>query len=128
MREIEISREFLNKNAIWIRNDDTYFIEIKSACKELQNETNPSSVAPLVWKWCCTEGERVRKSLHKHWVWLIYSFKPQEIKRVALRIGNIKTQLSRNRIPWAFWCNFQIQNRSYKIASFSLVQIGVKNL
>ena len=65
MWEIKIAHEFLFENAIWIWTDDSFSIEIKRTCKELQNETNPSSVAPFVWKWCSTEGERVRKSSYK---------------------------------------------------------------
>ena len=48
MWEIDIASKFLFENAIWIQNDDSYFIEIQSTCKELQNETNPSSVAQFV--------------------------------------------------------------------------------
>ena len=48
MWEIEIAHEFLFENAIWIWTDDSFSIEIKRTCKELQNETNPSSVALFV--------------------------------------------------------------------------------
>ena len=41
------------------------FVEIKSANKQLQNETNPSSVALFVWKWQSDEGEKVREILSK---------------------------------------------------------------
>ena len=59
MGEIDIALDFCFKNAFGIRNDVRYLIEIKSTCKQLQNETNPSSVAPFVKKWCSTEGETV---------------------------------------------------------------------
>ena len=41
------------------------FVEIKNANKQLQDGTNPSSVALFVWKWQSDEGEKVRENLSK---------------------------------------------------------------
>ena len=65
MGEIDIALDFCFKNAFGICNDVRYFIEIKSTYKELQDETNPSSVALFIWKWKSDEGEKVRENLSK---------------------------------------------------------------
>ena len=42
-----------------------FFIETQSTTKELQNKTNPRSIALLVGKWRSDEGDRVRENPSK---------------------------------------------------------------
>ena len=102
-------------------------LEIISRSKMLQNETNPSSLASSVWKWRSYEGEGLMEYLSNPLnLTILHDFTSFSLG-VKLRIGNIQTSFSKNRISWAFRSNFWIKNpvSNYEIVSFFFVTVGV---
>ena len=55
----------LYENMIWTCFHDTFLYRDTKCYKELQNKTNPRSIALLVWKWRSDEGDRVRENPSK---------------------------------------------------------------
>ena len=77
-----------------------FFIETQSSTKELQNKTNPRSIALLVWKWRSDEGERVRENPSKPSKFCLFTVLSHIVTGVEAinYIRNIWTLFSKNRI------------------------------
>ena len=65
MGEIDIEVKVCMKMWSELASMILFFIETQSTTKELQNKTNPRSIALLVWKWRSDEGDRVRENPSK---------------------------------------------------------------
>ena len=65
MGEIDIEVKVCMKMWSELASMIFFFIETQSTTKELQNKTNPRSIALLVWKWRSDEGDRVRENPSK---------------------------------------------------------------
>ena len=65
MGEIDIEVKVCMKMWSELASMILFFIETQSTTKELQNKTNPRSIALLVWKWRSDEEDRVRENPSK---------------------------------------------------------------
>ena len=99
----------LHENVIWTCFHDT-FIETQSTTKELQNKTNPRSIALWVWKWRCDEGDRVKENPSKPSKYYFFTV----LNHSVIRDEAITSQYMDTTQQKSYFLSFLIQFSDFK--------------
>ena len=99
-----------------------FFLLIQSPNNELQNETNPTSVALFVWKWQPDEEQGVLENIAKFIDFgILPVFNISYTWDVAYSwLCNVQIKARKNRNQWAFWSYFHIPSSIYSCGNMSI--------